>query len=103
MPVLEGLEARECGHGSGGHGSLGVIDQGTDVIQSWFRSGKVGWGEASGGVDDGNVSSRPQMSPCSQELLFPGAKNQERHSVFGPWFPHLSNGAVIVLGCGVCN
>lgn len=42
----------------------------------------------------------PLGSPYNQALLFPWAENQEKRSVFGPWFPHLSNGAVIVLGVG---
>ena len=44
----------------------------------------------------------PLGSPCSQEWRFPWTRDQERHSVFGPRFASLSNGAILVVGHGVC-
>lgn len=44
----------------------------------------------------------PLRSAGGHESHYPWAKDQERRSAFRPQFPHLSNGAVRVLGCRVC-
>lgn len=51
-------------------GASVALGQGTGVIQSWFQSGKVGWGPANGGVDDGKVGSRPPRSPTARSCSF---------------------------------
>lgn len=55
-----------------------------------------------GGIKDRNASSSPSAEPLEPRVALSMGKDQERHFVLRPQFPHLSSGAMIAVGCGIC-